>query len=102
MIGKNCSPEAFSTARVVLLFNSTVVCILGYKHNADGVNRGLGRMKVFTIGNLLNIFIRVAFTKIMAPVIGMSAIWIGNPIGWSVSMLLSYLSYRHARKEMNF
>lgn len=85
-----------------LLFNSTVVCILGYKHNADGVNRGLGRMKVFTIGNLLNIFIRVAFTKIMAPVIGMSAIWIGNPIGWSVSMLLSYLSYRHARKEMNF
>ena len=102
LIGRDCSPEAFSTAKIVLLFNSTVVCILGYKHNADGVNRGLGRMKVFTIGNLLNIFIRVAFTKVMVNFIGMSAIWIGNPIGWSVSMLLSYLSYRHARKELDF
>ncbi len=102
MIGKNCSPEAFSTARVVLLFNSTVVCILGYKHNADGVHRGLGRMKALTIRNLLDSRIRVEKKKIMAPFIGMSAIWIGNPIGWSVSMLLSYLSYRHARKELNF
>ena len=99
-IGKNCSTLAFDTASQVLLYMSKVMVILGFKHTADGILRGLGRMKMFTIGNVVNIVIRVSFSKIMAPIIGMQAIWIANPIGWIASLLLCYISYRKARCEM--
>ena len=101
-IGKNCSEVAFDTASQVLLYMSKVMVILGFKHTADGILRGLGRMTMFTVGNVVNIVIRVSFAKIMAPIIGMQAIWISNPIGWTASMLLCYISYRKARKELGF
>lgn len=101
-IGKNCSDMAFETAGKVLTFMSMVMCILGFKHTADGITRGLGRMIMFTVGNVLNIVIRVTFSKLMAPVIGVSAIWISNPLGWSASLILCFTSYRLAKKKMNF
>ncbi len=101
-IGKNCSEVAFDTASQVLLYMSKVMVILGFKHTADGILRGLGRMTMFTVGNVVNIVIRVSFAKIMSPIIGMQAIWISNPIGWTASMMLCYISYRKARKELGF
>lgn len=101
-IGQNCSETAFKTATEVLTYMSKVMVLLGFKHTADGILRGLGRMKMFTIGNLVNIFIRVSFSKIFAPIIGIQAIWISNPIGWCASLALCYISYRHAKRQMNF
>lgn len=98
-IGNNCSDLAFETATQILTFMSAVLCLLGFKHTADGVVRGLGRMKMFTLGNLVNIVIRVTFSKLMAPLIGIQAVWIANPIGWMASMILCYLSYRKAKKQ---
>ncbi|MCR5723930.1 MAG: MATE family efflux transporter [Treponema sp.] len=99
-IGANCSETAYSVAQQVLVYMSQVMCILGFKHTADGVMRGLGRMKMFTIGNFANIVIRVTFSKCMAPVIGMQAIWIANPLGWSASLILCYCAYRHEIKKL--
>ena len=101
-IGQNCSETAFKTATEVLTYMSKVMVLLGFKHTADGILRGLGRMKMFTIGNLVNIFIRVSFSKIFAPIIGIQAIWISNPIGWCASLALCYISYRHAKRQINF
>lgn len=102
MLGNDCSQTAFDTAKQILVFMSEVMCMLGFKHTADGVVRGLGRMSMFTLGNLINIVIRVSFSKLMAPVIGMQAVWISNPIGWTASLVLCYLSYRRAKKQLGF
>ena len=99
-IGDNCSEKAFDVALQVLVYMSQVMVILGFKHTADGILRGLGRMKMFTLGNVVNIVLRVSFAKIFAPIIGIQAIWISNPIGWSASLIMCYLSYRHGMKKL--
>ena len=101
-IGNDCSQDAFNTAFAFLDYMSMVLVIMGFKHTADGVLRGLGRMTMFTVANIINIVIRVAYAKIMAPISGISAVWVSNPIGWIVSLILCYSSYRVARKQMNF
>lgn len=101
-IGQDCSPTAYSTALGYLTYMSHVLVIMGFKHTADGVLRGLGRMKMFMAGNVVNICIRVSFSKIVSRIIGISAVWISNPIGWIASLSMCYLSYRKIRREMNF
>lgn len=98
-IGRSCSTVAFDTAKEVLIYMSTVMFILGFKHTADGILRGLGSMKMFTIANIVNIVIRVMFSKIMAPIIGIKAVWISNPIGWTCSLLICYFTYRKIKKN---
>lgn len=99
-LGSNFSQRAHDIALEVLVYMSRVLCIMGFKHTADGVMRGLGHMKMFTIGNFINMVIRVLFSKLMAPVIGMQAVWISNPIGWSASLILCYLAYRYEMKKL--
>lgn len=93
-LAKNGSVLAKNTATAYLDYMSVVLCILGFKLNIDGVLRGVGSMKVFTIASLVNIFLRVAFSNIFAPIIGVQAVWISNPVGWVVSFTMCYVTYR--------
>lgn len=88
------STLAFKTAARYLNYMSVVLCFLGFKLNADGVLRGTGNMKVFTIASFVNIIIRVGFSNIFAPIIGVSAVWISNPFGWVTSFTMCYIAYR--------
>lgn len=88
------SETAFNTALAFLNYMSIVISLLGFKLNIDGVLRGIGSMKMFTIASLVNIFIRVSFSNLLAPVIGVQAVWISNPIGWVVSFIMCYTAYR--------
>lgn len=98
-LGSDANPVTYATAIGYLNYMSCVLCIMGFKHTSDGVLRGMGRMKMFTIGNFVNIFIRVSFSHILAPIIGVQAVWISNPIGWSASLIMCYLSYRNIMKN---
>lgn len=98
-LGSDANPVTYATAIGYLNYMSCVLCIMGFKHTADGVLRGMGRMKMFTIGNFVNIVIRVSFSHILAPIIGVQAVWISNPIGWSASLIMCYLSYRNIMKN---
>lgn len=98
-LGSDASPVTYTTAMGYLNYMSCVLCIMGFKHTSDGVLRGMGRMKMFTIGNFVNIVIRVSFSHILAPIIGVQAVWISNPIGWSASLIMCYLSYRSIMKK---
>lgn len=88
------SAIAWETATAYLNYMSIVLCILGFKLNSDGVLRGVGKMKIFTIASLVNIFLRVSFSNIFAPIIGISAVWISNPVGWIVSFGMCYVAYK--------
>ena len=67
---------------------------MGFKCVVDGVLRGSGDVKMFTIANLVNLFIRVAFAVTFAPLYGIAMVWYAVPIGWLANFAISYLEYR--------
>ena len=60
---------------------------------ADGVLRGAGDVVVFTCANLINLTIRVAGAFLLAPVVGVAAVWYAVPVGWTVNFLISFVRY---------
>lgn len=67
--------------------------LLGLKMITDGLLRGAGDMKVFTIANLVNLSIRILVAFQFAPVWGVAAVWYAVPMGWTVNYLLSFARY---------
>ncbi len=93
-LGEEGTKLAFQTGCDCLMFISWFLCILGFKMTADGVLRGAGDMKMFTIANLFNLTFRVSVSMICAPRFGIAFAWYAVPIGWFVNWLISYLQYR--------
>ena len=89
--------EAFLTGEAYISFLMFFFVLIGFKAVSDGVLRGAGDMMVFTIANLLNLGIRVAFAYLMAGKLGIQAVWIAVPAGWAVNGLLSFLYYRSGK-----
>ena len=54
----------------------------------NGVLRGSGAMKGYTIATFIDLGIRVAGAYVLAYAIGYNAIWWAIPIGWSVAAVL--------------
>lgn len=92
-LGENGSFEALDTGISYLKFMGFFFLMLGLKMTTDGALRGAGDMKVFTVANLLNLTIRVAFSYLFAPVMGIQAVWIAVPIGWTVNYVVSFARY---------
>ena len=68
--------------------------MIGFKMAVDGVLRGAGDMKMFTIANLVNLSIRVIMAMTLAPRFGIAWVWYAVPIGWMANFVISYLEYR--------
>lgn len=54
--------------------------MIGFKMAVDGVLRGAGDMKMFTIANLVNLSIRVSMAMMLAPRFGIECIWYAVPL----------------------
>ena len=94
---------AFATGNAYLSFIAFFFIFIGLKAITDGVLRGAGDVLVFTLANLVNLGIRVAFAFTFAPIIGVQAVWMAVPIGWAVNFLISfvrYLSGKWSRKQL--
>jgi len=68
--------------------------LLGLKMATDGVLRGAGDMKMFTIANLANLAIRVIIAITLAPRYGIQMVWYAVPIGWAINDILSFAQYK--------
>lgn len=88
---------AYATGSAYLKFISWFFVLIGLKASTDGVLRGAGDVNVYMAANLLNLAIRVLFANLMAPVVGIQAVWWAVPIGWTVNFLTSYIWYRTGR-----
>ena len=93
-LGADSTEIALSTGVSYLRFMGLFFTMIGLKMITDGLLRGAGDMTVFTISNLVNLGIRVAFAFLMSPVLGMPAIWYAVPIGWTANYLISFWEYR--------
>lgn len=93
-LGSNGTPIAMNTGESYLFFMGWFYGVIGFKMAVDGLLRGSGKMKMFTLANLVNLCIRVVFAITLAPVYGIAMVWVAVPIGWFANWLISYLAYR--------
>ena len=94
---------ASKTGNAYLAFIAFFFVFIGLKAITDGVLRGAGDVVVFTLANLVNLSIRVAFSFGMAGIIGVQAVWFAVPIGWATNYIISlirYLSGKWSRKKL--
>ena len=85
--------KAFQTGVSYLSFIAYFFAFIGLKASTDGVLKGAGDVFVFTSANLVNLTIRVSLSFLLAPVIGVAAVWYAVPIGWSVNYLISFIRF---------
>ena len=93
-LGEQGSMLAFQTGTKYLKFIGWFFALIGLKMITDGVLRGAGDMKMFTVANLVNLGIRVVIAITCAPRWGIAFVWIAVPIGWLVNYLISFGEYR--------
>ena len=93
-LGADGSQVAIATGYGYLVFMGFFFFMIGFKMEADGVLRGAGDMKLFTIANLVNLSIRVIMAMTLAPRFGIAWVWYAVPIGWTANFVISYLEYR--------
>lgn len=92
-LGSDGTEIAMSTGCGYLNFMSWFFCLIGFKMTVDGLLRGAGDMKMFTIANLVNLSIRVAIAMIFAPSYGIAMVWYAVPMGWFANWIISFTQY---------
>ena len=98
-LGTDGTDIAISTGRSYLTFMGFFFCLIGFKMAVDGLLRGAGDMKMFTIANLVNLFIRVFIAMTFAPHYGIAMVWYAVPIGWFANWIISFSQYRTGKWE---
>ena len=93
-LGDDGTRLALQTGAAYLKFMGWFFVLLGLKMVTDGLLRGAGDMKMFTVANIVNLTIRVCIAVIMAPRYGIEMVWFAVPIGWFVNLVISFAQYR--------
>lgn len=93
-IGAGGSETALRTGQAALRFEGFFYCWIGFKMACDGLLRGAGDMKVFTLANLINLSIRVVVSVVCAPRFGIEWVWYSVPMGWFMNFVISFAEYR--------
>ena len=93
-LGSEGTSAAIETGQSYLTFIGCFFCLIGFKMSVDGLLRGAGDMKMFTIANLVNLFIRVFLSVTLAPRFGIAMVWYAVPIGWFANWAISFAQYR--------
>lgn len=98
-LGDKASPTALATGTSFLQFVGFFISLIGFKMAVDGVLRGAGDMKLFTLANLTNLALRVVISVTLAPLFGIQMVWMAEPAGWAANWAISYYEYRTGKWE---
>ena len=93
-LGNEGTQIALFTGIGYLTFMGWFFCFIGFKMAVDGLLRGAGDMKMFTVANLVNLGIRVIIAVTCAPRFGIAMVWYAVPVGWFANWVISYAEYR--------
>lgn len=88
---------AYDTGGAYLQFIGWFFALIGCKAATDGVLRGSGDVGVYMAANLVNLAIRVIVANLLAPVVGVQAVWWAVPMGWTANFLISFIWYKTGR-----
>lgn len=93
-LGEEGTALALNTGMSYMRFISFFFSFIGLKMITDGLLRGAGDMKMFTVANLVNLGIRVVVAVTMAPRFGIAFVWYAVPMGWLANYLISFARYK--------
>ena len=93
-LGDDGTAVAIQTGNAYLAFMGWFFCLIGFKMAVDGLLRGAGDMKLFTVANLVNLTIRVIISMTLAPRFGIAFVWYAVPIGWFANWTISFAQYK--------
>lgn len=93
-LGEEGTVLAMNTGMDYMRFIGFFFSFIGLKMITDGLLRGAGDMKVFTLANMVNLCLRVAVAVTMAPRFGIAFVWYAVPMGWLANYLISFARYR--------
>lgn len=93
-VGEGGSAVAIETGKQYIFFNGWLYFLGGAKMVVDGLLRGAGDMKMFTVANLVNLAARVVLSYLLAPKFGLQVVWMTLPVGWLLNFLISFAQYR--------
>ena len=99
-VGRDGSADVIKVGTDFLRIVSAFYPIISIKLITDGVLRGIGSMKPFMIGTLLDLVVRVSFSYILSPILGYVGIWWSWPIGWAVGAIAVIAGYLTERKKL--
>lgn len=88
------SGEAVKTGLGYMTDLAFCYILMGINSNFNGMLRGLGRLKLFLSGSIINLVFRIVFTYTLTGVIGVCAVWLSMPAGWVISFAYSRTVYR--------
>jgi Na+-driven multidrug efflux pump len=80
-LGVTGTAIAYETGSNYIKFTGFFYILIGMKMSTDGILRGAQDMKVFTIANMVNLYIRVLISVFLAPVFGIQMVWYASPLG---------------------
>ena len=98
-LGEDGTDVALATGNDYLIFMGWFFCLIGFKMAVDGLLRGAGDMKMFTVANLANLLFRVTASMALAPVFGLRMVWVTVPVGWLINWAISYARYRTGKGQ---
>ena len=84
---------AYNTGVTYTVFVGWFYIFIGLKMITDGLLRGAGYMKWFTVANMVNLGIRVVVSMIFAPIYGVQIVWYAIPLGWLANYMISFVTY---------
>jgi putative MATE family efflux protein len=93
-LGSDSTQLALETGTGYLKFMGWFFVLIGLKMSTDGLLRGAGDMRMFTLANLTNLAIRVFVAVTFAPRFGIAMVWYAVPVGWLTNFIISYIQYR--------
>lgn len=99
-LGDDGTATAIQTGNEYLVFMGWFFCLIGFKMAVDGLLRGAGDMKMFTVANLVNLAIRVAVSMTLAPRFGIAFVWYAVPVGWFANWVISFAQYRTGKWQL--
>ena len=93
--------DAIQTGVTFLKIVAPFYVVVAAKLIADGILRGVNRMKLFMAATIVDLVVRVAFAALLAMVIGMgiNGIWLSWPIGWFIGTALSLYFYHYIKQD---
>lgn len=99
-LGDDGTTVAIHTGNEYLSFMGWFFCLIGFKMAVDGLLRGSGDMKMFTVANLVNLTIRVVVSMALAPQFGIAFVWYAVPVGWLANWAISFVQYRTGKWQL--
>ena len=93
-LGEEGTALALNTGMSYMRFIGFFFSFIGLKMITDGLLRGAGDMKMFTVANLVNLGIRVVVAVTMAPRFGIAFVWYAVPMGLLANYLISFARYK--------